>query len=127
LVRPLALLLCLLLPAETLAAGDAARGREIVTSRQTGLCLLCHSGPFPEQRLQGNIGPSLAGIGARLSAEALRARIADARALNPQSKMPSYASSDGLRRVASGFQGKPILTNDQIDDVVAFLTTLRTP
>jgi sulfur-oxidizing protein SoxX len=119
-------LLCLW-PMLALAAGDPARGREIVASRQTGLCLLCHTGPFPEQRLQGNVGPSLAGVGARLTVAQLRARIVDARALNPDSKMPSNRKTDGLQRVASAYQGKPILTEQQVEDVVAFLATLKTP
>src|ERR1700676_5099283 len=53
-------------------AGDPARGRAIVGNRQLGLCLLCHSGPFPEDRLQGTLAPSLAGVASRLSIGQLR-------------------------------------------------------
>jgi len=107
------------------APGDPARGRAIVLNRQTGLCLLCHSGPFPEERFQGTLAPSLAGAGARLNESQLRLRIADGRRLNPDTIMPSYYRTDGLTRVAPGFAGKPILNADQIEDVVAFLMTLR--
>lgn len=107
------------------AKGDAARGRAIVTNRQVGLCLLCHSGPFPEERLQGTLAPSLAGAGARSSEGQLRLRIVDASQLNPNTIMPPYYRLDGLTRVAPLFRGKPILTAEQIEDVVAFLMTLR--
>ncbi|MDF2114993.1 sulfur oxidation c-type cytochrome SoxX [Roseiarcaceae bacterium H3SJ34-1] len=105
--------------------GDAARGRAIVVNRQTGLCLLCHSGPFPEERFQGTLAPSLAGAGVRLNESQLRLRIADGRRLHPDTIMPSYYRTDGLTRVAPGFAGKPILNADQIEDVIAFLMTLR--
>jgi L-cysteine S-thiosulfotransferase len=111
------------------AAGDAARGRAIVTNRQVGLCLLCHTGPFPEERSQGNLAPSLAGAGSRWSEGQLRLRVSDARRLNPASIMPVYhparLAPDLAARVAPAFQGRPILDAQQIEDVVAFLSTLR--
>jgi sulfur-oxidizing protein SoxX len=106
------------------ALGDAARGRAIVTNRQN-TCLLCHSGPFPEEKFQGNISPDLTRTGARWSEGQIRLRVVDARRLNPDTIMPSYYRTDGLVRVASAFRGKPILTAEQIEDVVAFLVTLR--
>lgn len=105
--------------------GNAERGREIVVNRQVGLCLLCHSGPFPEQKFQGTLAPSLAGAGARASEGQLRLRIVDASRLKPDTIMPPYYRIDGLTRVAPAFQGKPILTAEQVEDVVAFLMTLR--
>jgi sulfur-oxidizing protein SoxX len=105
--------------------GDAVRGESIVTNRQLGLCLLCHSAPAGDPRVQGNLAPSLAGAGARWSAVQLRQRIANARSINPDSIMPSYASTDGLNRVAPAWVGQPILTTQQIEDVVAYLQTLR--
>jgi sulfur-oxidizing protein SoxX len=107
--------------------GDAARGRAIVVDRQKGLCLLCHSGPFPEQRFQGDIAPSLEGAGARWSEGQLRLRMIDATRLNPATSMPSYHRTEGLARVAPAFRDKPILDAQEIEDVVAFLTTLREP
>jgi sulfur-oxidizing protein SoxX len=105
--------------------GDPARGRTIVLNRQVGLCLLCHTGPFPEERFQGDLAPDLRGAGARWSEGQLRLRMVDARKLNPDTIMPPYYVVDGLARVAKPFRGKPILTAEQIEDVVAFLTTLR--
>ena len=105
--------------------GDPARGREIVTNRQVGLCLLCHSGPFPEQKFQGTLAPDLSGAGSRSTEGQLRLRIVDASRLKPDTIMPPYYRIDGLNRVAPAFQGKPILTAEQIEDVVAYLMTLR--
>ncbi|MEO8203773.1 MAG: sulfur oxidation c-type cytochrome SoxX [Betaproteobacteria bacterium] len=105
--------------------GDPVRGRAIVANRQVGLCLLCHNGPFPEERFQGDLAPDLAGTGTRWSNAQLRARIADARKLNPSTLMPSYYRTEGLNRVAPAFRGKPLLSAQQIEDVVAYLETLK--
>ena len=107
------------------AAGDPERGRAIVSNRQVGLCLLCHTGPFPKEHFQGNLAPDLTGAGARASAGQLRLRIVDASRLNPNTIMPPYYRVDGLERVAANFRGKPILSAEQIEDVVAFLVTLK--
>jgi len=107
------------------AKGDPARGRAIVANRQVGLCLLCHSGPFPEERFQGNLAPDLSGVGARFSEGQIRLRIVDSTKLNPQSIMPAYYKSEGLARVAPAFRGKTVLTPEQIEDIVAYLTTLK--
>jgi L-cysteine S-thiosulfotransferase len=107
------------------APGDPARGRVIVTSRQRGLCLLCHSGPFPEERFQGDLAPSLAGVGSRLSEGQIRLRLVDSRKLDPDTIMPSYYRTDGLNRVGAAWRDKPVLTAEEIEDVVAFLATLR--
>jgi sulfur-oxidizing protein SoxX len=105
--------------------GDPARGRAIVRNRQLGLCLLCHSGPFPEERLQGDLAPSLNGAGSRWSAGQLRLRIVDSGRVDATTIMPAYYKVEGLTRVAPAYQGKPVLSAEQIEDVVAFLTTLR--
>jgi L-cysteine S-thiosulfotransferase len=107
------------------APGDAERGRTIVVNRQVGLCLLCHAGPYPEERFQGTLAPDLKGTGSRWSQGQLRLRIVDASRLNPDTIMPPYYRLEGLARVAPAFQGKPLLTAEQIEDVVAHLTTLR--
>lgn len=109
----------------TEAPGDAVRGRLIVVNRQLGLCLLCHTGPFPEERFQGSLAPDLAGAGARASAGQLRLRLVDARRVNPASLMPAYYRADGFTRVGSAWRGKTVLTAQQVEDVVAFLQTLR--
>ncbi len=105
--------------------GDPLRGRAVVADRQSGLCLLCHSGPFPEQPLQGNLAPNLAGAANRWSIGQLRLRIVDAGRVSPGTIMPSYYRTEGLVQVAPAFVGKPILTAEQIEDVVAYLATLR--
>ena len=107
------------------AKGDPARGRAIVVNRQVGLCLLCHSGPFPEERFQGNFAPDLSGAGKRSTEAQLRLRIADSSRINPATIMPAYHRSEGLVRVAPAWRGKPVLTAEQIEDVVAFLMTLK--
>ena len=108
----------------TASKGDPAAGRKIVVSRQS-TCLLCHSGPFPEERFQGNVGPDLAGIGSRWSEGQLRLRIVNAASLNPATIMPPFYRVEGLTRVHPAWQGKPILSAEEIEDVVAFLETLR--
>jgi sulfur-oxidizing protein SoxX len=107
------------------AKGDPQRGRAIVTNRQVGLCLLCHSGPFPEERFQGNLAPDLRGVGSRLSEAQIRLRLIDPARANPQTIMPAYFKTDGLARVAPSYRGKPVLSAEQIEDVVAFLVTLK--
>jgi L-cysteine S-thiosulfotransferase len=106
------------------APGDPARGRAIVIRREN-TCLLCHSGPFPEERFQGDLSPDLKGTGARWTEGELRLRMVDASRLNPATIMPSYYKVDGLTRVGTAWRGKPILTAEQIEDVVAYLTTLK--
>jgi sulfur-oxidizing protein SoxX len=107
------------------ATGDPQRGRAIVASRQVGLCLLCHPAPIPEERFQGDLAPSLAGVGARYSPAQLRLRIVDPRRVNPSSFMPAFHSAGNPSRVAAGWAGKPILSAQQVEDVVAWLATLR--
>ncbi len=109
----------------TAVPGDAARGRAIVASRQQGLCLLCHSGPFPEERAQGNLASDLAGAGARWSVAQLRLRIVDARRLHPASLMPPLHVAEGAERVGAAWAGRPVLDAQQVEDVVAFLATLK--
>jgi sulfur-oxidizing protein SoxX len=105
--------------------GDAVRGRQIVENRALSACLLCHSGPFPAPHLQGTIGPSLTGVGTRLSAGQIRLRLVDARKVNPRTVMPAYYVTQGLNRVGRAWQDRPALSGQQIEDVVAFLTSLR--
>ena len=107
------------------AKGDPARGRAIVVNRQVGLCLLCHSGPFPDERFQGNLAPDLSGAGKRSTEAQLRLRIVDSSRINPATIMPAYHRTDGLVRVGPAWRDKPILNAEQIEDVVAFLMTLK--
>jgi len=106
------------------APGDASRGRALVLERSS-TCILCHSGPFPETRFQGDLAPSLEGTGNRWSASQLRLRLVDASRFNPATIMPSFYRVDGLDRVGRAWRDKPILTAEQIEDVVAYLANLR--
>ena len=108
----------------TNARGDATRGRALVVER-TSTCILCHNGPFPEQQFQGDLAPSLAGAGGRWSEGQLRLRLVDGSRLNEATIMPSYYRVDGLSRVGPTWRGKPILSAEQIEDIVAYLVTLR--
>ena len=105
--------------------GDAARGRTIVANHNTGLCLLCHSGPFPEDKFQGTMAPDLAGAGARWSEGQLRLRIVDAGKFNAATIMPPFYRVDRLARVPPAFRDKPVLTAVEVEDVVAYLMTLK--
>ena len=105
-------------------AGNAERGRAIATGNAEASCVLCHAIPGVNAPA-GNIGPSLAGVGARLQSDELRQRIVDASRINPKTAMPPYGRTQGLYQVAAPYRGKPLLTDEQIDDVVAFLLTLK--
>jgi L-cysteine S-thiosulfotransferase len=105
-------------------AGDATRGRALIVDRAS-TCILCHSGPFPETKFQGDLAPSLAGAGSRWSEGQLRLRLVDASRINPATIMPSYYRVEGLVRVGPAWRGKPILSAEQIEDIVAYLATLR--
>ena len=107
------------------SAGDPARGRAIIADRQKGFCLLCHGGPFPEEPLQGNLAPSLEGAGSRWTEGQLRLRLMDNKRVNPESIMPAYHRIEGLNRVGSAWRERPILSADEIEDVLAFLMGLK--
>ena len=106
------------------APGDPARGRTTLLNRQS-TCILCHNGPFPEEKFQGDLAPNLAGSGSRWSEGQLRLRLVDASRLNEATIMPSYYRVDDLHRVGPAWRGKPILSAEQIEDIVAYLVTLR--
>ena len=105
--------------------GDPERGRQIVLDREVGNCLICHKVPEPNERFQGELGPDLSGVGSRLTAAQLRLRIVDQSRLNPRTLMPPYFRVDRLSSVAEQYRGKPVLTAQQVEDVVAYLQTLR--
>jgi len=111
----------------TSAPADAARGRMIVVDRSVGACVLCHAGPFPEERIQSDIAPNLTGVGGRLTPGQLRLRLVDPQLLAPDSIMPAAYRTEGLNRVAEAWRGKPMLNAQQIEDIVAYLSTLHAP
>lgn len=105
--------------------GDAARGKAVFVNRRKGNCLSCHTAPIPEEDFHGQIGPDLAGVGSRLNEGEMRLRLVDAKAILPDSLMPSFYRTGGLRQVKKGFEGKPILEPQEIEDVIAYLKTLK--
>jgi L-cysteine S-thiosulfotransferase len=105
------------------AAGDAARGREVFMARDGGHCVLCHAAPGVA--IAGNVGPSLAGVGERLTPGQIRLRIADMPRVNPDAAMPAFHRTEGLTRVAPEYRGKPALSGQQVEDLVAWLSALR--
>lgn len=116
-----------LLLAATAQAGDVERGRALVADRTQSLCLLCHALTPAGDANQGNLAPPLAVAAARLSPQDLRARIADMRRFNPGTVMPPFRSTEGLRDVAPAWAGRAALTEQQLDDLVAYLGTLARP
>ena len=105
--------------------GVPARGKMVVLDPTRGNCVICHPTPIAEAEFQGDVGPDLAGVGSRYSAGELRLRVVDAKRLNPDSVMPAYFRTDGLHRVLNEYRGKPILTAQEVEDVVAYLMTLQ--
>ena len=105
-------------------AGDPARGRAIVAGR-AGNCLACHHAPIPEEPFHGDLGPPLEGIGDRATAGTLRLRLVAPRTLNPDTVMPPYYRVHDLHQVADGLAGQPVLSSEQIEDLVAYLAGLK--
>lgn len=104
--------------------GDPRRGHALIVDRSS-TCILCHSGPFPEQKFQSDLAPNLTGAGNRWSEGQLRLRLVDASRLNPTTIMPSFYRVDGLDRVGVAWRDRPMLSAEQIEDIVAYLATLR--
>jgi L-cysteine S-thiosulfotransferase len=105
--------------------GEAGRGEEIVRDRRIGNCLICHQFPFKDEPFQGEIGPALTGIGTRLTAGEIRLRLIDESVLNTGTVMPPYYRVEKLTNVAPQYAGMPGLTAQQIEDVVAYLASLK--
>ena len=111
------------MPLPLAGTGDSTRGREVFVSREGGHCVLCHA--IPGVAVAGNVGPALAGVGSRLDAAQIRLRIADISKVNPAAAMPAFHRKQELTRVAPQYAGKPVLSGQQVEDLVAFLGTLR--
>ncbi len=108
----------------TTSAPDTERGRKVLVSRESN-CILCHAAPETGERFFGNLAPPLSGIATRLTAAQLRAHIVAPQFFNPESIMPAYYRVEGLHRVAETYRGKPVLNAEQIEDVIAYLSTLK--
>ena len=114
-----------LLAAEPALIGDPQRGAEIVRSRSSGLCVLCHALPGVPRVHAGTLGPDLAGVGARYSPAQLRERLEAPERFNPDTVMPSVTRRDAFSRAAVGRAGQPLLNEQQLQDVLSHLATLR--
>lgn len=105
--------------------GDPAAGKKIFINRKLGNCLTCHTAPIPDEQFHGTVGPDLTGVGHRLTEGELRLRVVDAKLLNPETVMPAFYRTAGLRQVLKDFDGKPILSAQEVEDVVAYLMSLK--
>ena len=105
--------------------GDPDNGRALAIHRKKGNCLACHIMPIPEQSFHGEIGPDLNGVAGRYDAGELRLRLVDPKVVNPDTIMPSYYKNDGYHRVLKDFQGKTLLTAQEVEDIIAYLQTLK--
>ena len=105
--------------------GDAENGRKVAIDRRKGNCLACHVMPIPDQPFHGQVGPDLAGVGSRYDAGELRLRVVNPKFVNPDTIMPAFYRADGFHRVLKGFEGESVLTAQEVEDVVAYLATLK--
>ncbi len=105
--------------------GDPIKGRAVAVHRKKGNCLACHGMPAPEQQFHGNIGPDLAGVASRYSSGELRLRLVDATIINEDTIMPAFYRNAGLHRVLKKFKGKTVLSAQEVEDVLAYLMTLK--
>lgn len=109
----------------TAVAGDPAEGRDVFANRDRGHCVLCHVVSTLEAEFQGNVGPALSDIGDRLTPAQLRLRIADYQIIRPGTLMPSYYRNHDLYQVGAEFTDDPVLTAQELEDLVAYLGTLK--
>lgn len=105
--------------------GDPAAGKKAAINMKKGNCLACHEMPIPEQQFHGKTGPSLMGIGSRQDEATLRMRLVDSKVINPDTMMPSFYKTEGLHRVAKDFVGKTVLEAQEVEDIVAYLLTIK--
>ncbi len=109
----------------TSKAGDPAKGRKTAINRRQGNCLACHVLPIPEQADHGEVGPPLNEVASRLSAGQIRLRIVDPKVVNPDTIMPAFYRIDGLHRVQKKWQGKTIISAQDVEDITAYMMTLK--
>jgi sulfur-oxidizing protein SoxX len=107
--------------------GDAAKGRDWFMGRKLGNCLACHqNSDLKDQPYHGEVGPSMDGVADRWNEAQLRAIVVNSKqALHEDTIMPAFFKDSGFFRVNKKFAGKTILTGQQIEDIVAYLKTLK--
>lgn len=106
-------------------AGNAENGRKLAINRKKGNCLACHVMPIPEQAFHGDIGPDLTGVGSRYNEGELRLRVVDSKIINEDTIMPAFYRDSGFNRVHKNFKGKSVLSAEEVEDIVAYLVTLK--
>ena len=105
--------------------GNAKKGRSTAINRKKGNCLACHSMPVPEMADHGNIGPNLAGVGSNYTVAELRLRLVSAKTISPDTVMPSYYMKTGFNRVQKKWRGKTVISAQDVEDILAYLVTLK--
>lgn len=105
--------------------GDPVRGRKVAINRKKGNCLGCHKMPIPEEQFHGEVGPDLAGVGSRYKEGELRLQVVDSKVINPETIMPAFYRNSGFHRVMKKFQGKTVISAQDVEDVVAYMMTLK--
>jgi len=105
--------------------GDPKMGRKLTINRKLGNCLACHVMPIPEQQFHGLVGPDLNGVASRLKEGEVRLRIVNPKAVNPETIMPAFYRNAKLHRVMKKFKGKTMLSAQQVEDIVAYVMTLK--
>ncbi|MHA1546132.1 MAG: sulfur oxidation c-type cytochrome SoxX [Alphaproteobacteria bacterium] len=107
-------------------AGDAASGMKIMINRKQGNCLACHViSKMSNQPFHGEIGPSLDGVAGRYNEAQFRLILANSKKVFDGTIMPAFYRDEGFSRTAKKFKGKTILSAKQIEDVIAFLLTMK--
>lgn len=113
--------------------GDVARGAEIMMTKSMGNCISCHAvTALSEAPFHGEVGPSLDGAGSRWNEAELRGLVVNAKMTFDGTVMPAFYKVNGYIRPGDAYTGKaaqgdlpPILTAQEVEDVVAFLITQK--
>jgi L-cysteine S-thiosulfotransferase len=107
--------------------GDPKAGKKWFVGRKLGNCLACHKNKdTSDQQFHGEVGPPLDGVASRYNEAQLRAIVINSKqALNELTLMPAFYRDSGFHRVGKKFEGKTILSAQQVEDVVAYLRTLK--
>ncbi len=111
------------------SSGDPVAGRKWIINRQLGNCLACHKNSMMNDQLfHGEVGPPLDGAGSRWTVPQLRAIVANSKQVfGPDTLMPAFYRNGDAARTARAFKGKTILSAQQVEDVVAYLSNLKDP
>lgn len=106
-------------------AGDVENGRKVAIDRKKGNCLACHEMPIPEQPFHGKIAPTLVGVADRYDAGEIRLRVVNPKIVNEDTIMPAFYKNDGFHRVLKKFEGKTVISAQEVEDIIAYLMTLK--